>query len=177
MDIHTFSQKTKQEAESLLEQGNVLEVLSKHGKVVLSGSFAHDLMWDADIDLVVVSDTPYEDSYNALKDFVEQRKFQKYQLGDFISFPLKNRTDGIIIVLIHEYNGRRWEIEIWFRTSLPQENIYFDRLLATASKEQKETILELKSQREAAGISKRSLASTTLYQGVLAEGKLKIEDF
>ena len=177
MDVIKFSKRTKQEAENLLKYGNVLNVLSKYGKVVLSGSYRYDLMWGPDIDLVVLSDKPKEASYSALRDFIEQRKFRKYQLGDFIKFPYKNRSQGVIVVLIHEFKGRRWEIEIWFRKFLPESNKYFNKLLSKTSGEQRKTILELKHQGEAGGSSKHQLDSPAIYKGVLCEGKVNIEDF
>lgn len=177
MDVIKFSQKTKQEADSLLKYGNVLEVLSKHGKAILTGSFSYNLMYGPDIDIAVLSDNPEEASYNALRDFIEQRNFQKYQLGDFIKFPLDGRPQGVIVVLIHEFEGRRWEIEIWFQKSLSENDEYFNKLIATASEGQRKTILELKHQREKSSLSKHRLDSTTLYKGVISEGKVKIEDF
>ncbi len=177
MDVIKFSQKTKQEAEALLKYGNVLDVLSKYGEVAPTGSFKYDLMWGPDIDLFVITDKPHEASKNALKDLIEQGKFQKYQLGDFIKFPLKNRPQGMIVVLVHEFEGRRWEIEIWFQESLPESNKNFDKLLAGISKEQRKTILNLKYQKELGGLSKQELDSAAIYKGVLTEGKINIEDF
>lgn len=177
MDVIKFSQKTKQEAGSLLKYGNILNVLSKYGEVVLSGSYRYDLMWGPDIDIVVLSNKPEEASYKALKDFIEQRNFQKYQLGDFIKFPLEGRPQGMIVVLIHEFKGRKWEIEIWFQKSLSEKDEYFNKLLSTASEEQRKAILELKHQREKSGLSKHGLDSAAIYKGVLTEGKLNIEDF
>lgn len=176
MDVTKFSQNTKQEAESLLVYGNVLNILSKYGKVALSGSYKYDLMWGPDIDLVVISDKPEEASHQALDDFIEQRKFQKYQLGDFTTFPMEGRPQDIIVVLIHEYEGRRWEIETWFRKSLSEDDKYFDKLLSKISDEQRKTILELKRQRDSQGLSKNQLDSATIYKGILVEGKINSKD-
>jgi hypothetical protein len=170
VDVIKFSQKTKQEAEALLKHGNVLKILSKYGKVVLAGSYRYDLMWGPDVDLVVLSDNPEEASRNTLKDFIEQKNFQKYQLGDFIRFPRKDRPQGMIVVLIHEFKGRKWEIEIWFRKSLSEEDEDLNKLLSNTSAEQRKTILELKYQREMAGLSKHQLDSATIYKGVLTGG-------
>lgn len=177
MDVIKFSQKTKQEAEDLLKYGNVLEILSKHGKPILTGSYSYDLMWGPDVDITVLTDKPEEASLNALKDFTQQRNFRKYQLGDFIKFPLEDRPQGMIVVLIHEFEGRKWEIEIWFRKTLSEDDEYFSKLLSTASDDQRKTILELKHQREEGGLSKHKLDSATIYKGVLSEGKLNIEEF
>lgn len=176
MDIIKFSRKTKQEADDLLKYGDVINKLSNYGKVVLTGSYKYDLMYGPDIDLVVVSDNPEKSSYEAFLDFIEQRKFQKYQLGDFKKFPRKNRPKDIIVVLIHEYKGRRWEIEIWFKESLA-DNRNLDELISKATEKERQIILELKHQRHAAGVSKHQLDSTTIYKGVLSEGKTKLKDF
>lgn len=177
MDVIKFSQNTKQEADELLKYGNVLDILSKHGKVILTGSYRYDLMWGPDIDLVVLSDKPEETSPQVLNDFVRQRNFRKYQLGDFLKFPLKNRPQGMIIVLILEFKGRKWEIEIWFQKSLSKDDEYLNKLLTKISEDQKKTILELKFQRESAGLSKQQLDSSAIYKGVITEGKVDIKDF
>lgn len=176
MSVKNFSQKTKQEAENLLKYGNVIKVLSKYGKVVVTGSYKYDLMYGPDIDLVVLSNDPEKSSYQAFLDFIKQRKFQKYQLGDFKKFPIKDRPKSIIVVLIHEYEGRRWEIEIWFKKSLSEKDISFEKFISGATEEQKQKILELKHQREVAGISKHKLDSVKIYKGVLTEGKVNIKD-
>ena len=177
MNLTHFSQQTKQEADALLLYGNVTEVLSKYGKVVVTGSYKYDLMYDPDIDLVVLCDNPEKNSYQAFLDFINDRKFQKYQLGDFKKFPHKNRPHDIIVVLIHEYKGRRWEIEVWFKESLSDDQANLEKLILQASDEQKRIVLELKKQRDTAHISKNQLSSTTIYTGVFLEGKTVLEDF
>jgi hypothetical protein len=178
MDVKRFSKKTKQEADGLLSYGNVIDVLSKYGKVVVTGSYKYDLMYGPDIDFVVLSPDPQKSSYDAFLSFIKQRKFQKYQLGDFSKFPRKGRPKAIIVVLIHEYKGRRWEIEIWFEKKLITDiDKEFDNLLLNATEEQRQLILEIKQQREAAGASKHKLDSVTIYRGVIYEGKTQLKDF
>ncbi len=179
MDVMEFSQRTKAEADSLLAYGNVLETLSKYGKVILSGSYSYDLMWGPDIDITVLPSDPEQASHKALNDFINQGKFRKYQFGDFIKFPLEGRPQGTIIVLIHEFKGRKWEIEIWFDKKLPSGDVdaKLEKLLRNVSSKQKETILNLKHQREISNTSKHKIDSPTIYKGVLIEGKTSIQDF
>lgn len=177
MDVVAFSRKTKQEADTLLKYGAVLDVLSKYGEVVISGSYKYDLMWGPNIDLVVLSDKPEVASLQAFNDFAKQRNFRKYQLGDFIKFPMEGRPQGFIVVLIHEFEGRKWEIEIWFKESLSDDEKHFEKLLSTASSEQRKSILELKKQREDGGLSKHKIDSATIYKGVINEGKVNLQDF
>ena len=177
MKIIKFSQKTKKEADELLKYGNVTGILSRYGKLVVTGSYKYDLMYGPDIDMIVLTDNPKENSYQAFLEFINQRKFQKYQLGDFIKFPSKGRPKAIIIVLVHEYKGRRWEIEIWFKKSLSENDTCFEKLISSATEKHRKIILELKQQRDISGISKYKLDSAKIYKGVLCEGKTKLEDY
>lgn len=172
MDLIKFSQKTKRDADELLEYGKVITTLSKYGDAKIIGSYKYDLMWGPDIDVVITTNSPEQASYNCLKDFIEQRKFQKYQLGDFIKYPRKNRPDGIIIVLIHEFEGRKWEIEIWFSIKPPVGDVSkkLENLLTNVSSTQKEAILSLKYKREIDKTSKHKLDSPTIYKKVLGDG-------
>jgi hypothetical protein len=79
--------------------------------------------------------------------------------------------------LIHEYKGRRWEIEIWFKKSISEHDIHFEKLISKATEEQRRTILELKHQRDVKSITKHKLDSFTIYKGVLLEGKTNLKDF
>lgn len=179
MDVLSFSKKTKKEADELLSVGRVKEILSKYGEVQINGSYKYDLMYGPDIDIVVLTENSGEAAENALFDFVKARNFQKYQFGDFNKFPRENRPKSYIVVLIHEHEGRRWEIEIWFAKQKPQGDVdvELDNLLMNASEEQKETILRLKHQRETANKTKHQLDSPTIYRGVLKENKTHIEDY
>lgn len=177
MDVLKFSNETKQTADELLKYGNVLETLAKYGNPVVTGSYKYDLMYGPDIDIIVLSDNPQETSFGALKDFIGQRNFRKYQLGDFVKFPIDGRPQGFIVVLILEFQGRKWEIEIWFKTYLTEDDKYFDKLLSTISPEFRKIILEIKNQRENAGLLKNKLRTATIYEGVVLEGKKDIKDF
>ncbi len=177
MNVIKFSQQTKQEANELLEYGGVVEVLAKYGQVLIDGSYKYDLMYGPDIDLVVLADDPSESSYQALVEFINQRKFQKYQLGDFKNFPLKDRPRDMIVVLVHEYKGRRWEIEVWFKESGWSDESDFGDLITKATDEQRRNILEIKKQREDSLVSKDKLDSLTIYKGVLLEEKTELKDF
>ena len=179
MNILNFSKQTKAEADELLKQGNVMSTLSKYGDVVVDGSYKYDLMYGPDIDLAVVANDPSKAAQTALIDFVSARNFQKYQFGDFRKYPRDRRPRSYILVLIHEYKGRRWEIEIWFYDKLPKNDIdaELEDLLLRASSKQKETILNLKHRRQTSNIPKHRLDSPTLYKGVLQENKTDIEEF
>lgn len=175
-DYQEISIKTKNTADMILREKKVLETLGNYGKVIITGSYAYDLMYGPDIDIVVVCENPEETSYKVLKDFIEQKSFQKYQLGDFKNYPRKNRPESFIVVLILEVEGRRWEIEIWFHKNYPEDIIMIDNMMKNISTEEKDNIIRLKHEREIKGLGKR-LSSVEIYDGVLSEGKGEIGEF
>lgn len=179
VQILKFSRQTKNQADELLKQGKVIDILSKYGKVVVTGSYKYDLMYGPDIDLIVLSEDPGKDAEKALIDFVSERNFQKYQFGDFYKHPINKRPKSYIVVLIHEYKGRRWEIEVWFHKRLPTTDVdsELEEMLLSVSDRQREVILNLKHQLEVSKTSKHKLNSVALYKGVLQEGKVSIEQY
>ncbi|HMB17402.1 MAG TPA: hypothetical protein VKO61_00615 [Candidatus Paceibacterota bacterium] len=64
------SQKVKSDAEVLLDEADIIDVYSEFGRVYVIGSFAADLMWDPDIDLVVITKNLEESSKKALEKIV-----------------------------------------------------------------------------------------------------------
>lgn len=176
-DIKTFSQKTKLQAEKLLSDTKTVEILNNYGKVKIGGSYALDLMYGADIDIFVESSNPREDSIKALNDLIDERKYRKYQYGDFVKYSMEGRPNSYIIVLICDYEGRQWEVEIWFFE--PGKNDQKKIIEDTKNKltlEKRGLILAIKAQREESGISKKKLSSYKIYKAVLDDRARDIKD-
>ncbi|MEI6672185.1 MAG: hypothetical protein WCL02_02230 [bacterium] len=82
-------------------------------------------MIDKDIDIVVQTETPRESAKAALNFFIEKKTAQKYELGDFVTYPRKGRPAGYIVNLKIVYEDTLREIEIWFFKSI---NRYSEQL-------------------------------------------------
>jgi len=52
------SQQVYEDAKSLLENTKIIDLFNNPGTVHIVGSYAANLMWDPDIDIVVIADTP-----------------------------------------------------------------------------------------------------------------------
>lgn len=162
-----YSQDVRLQAQRLLRDGEVIETLNKYGKAEITGSYKYDLMYGPDIDIEVISDNPREDSLSALSEFLDKRKFQKYEYGDFKKFPRENRPESFIIVLVQEIDGLKWEIEIWFFKEKDKRNEEFEEELMNLGQEQKMKILGLKHQRKQGKLSKHKVSSYEIYEAVL----------
>lgn len=112
--IKEFSKMTKDVAERILREEKIEETLAKHGNVFVGGSYALDLMYGPDIDIVVECNDPRKASLRALNEFIDNRGFQKYEYGDFVEHSREDRPRGYIVNLLKRVEGRKWELEIWF---------------------------------------------------------------
>jgi len=164
MNSITFSNRTHEEAETILANTKIIDSLSKLGDVRIGGSYYTNLMYGPDIDISVATSNPRESAIEFLNHIVKERSFQKYQYGDFESFSRENRPKAHIIVLILPFNNRRWEIEIWFFKEHCESQIELEEKLKQLTHDKKEEIIELKAKREKSGIDKHSLSSFDIYK-------------
>ncbi len=165
--ILKLSSERRKQAEKILLNGKVIPTLIKYGEPEIIGSFALDVMYDPDIDIVVLTKTPQKSSLNALKDFINQRKFQKYEYGDFVKFKRKNRPQGFIVNLHSNMFPLKWEVEIWFLKSITKEKTLNTLLRKEINKSNKNKILQLKHKRATNKLSKYDLSSMDIYRKVI----------
>jgi len=167
-DILEHSKKTKSDATSLLNQTNLVSLLECFGEVVIGGSFKYDLMWGADIDIMVICSDTRKSSIEALNKVIESKLVQKYEYGDFVTFKREKRPESYILNLIIPFNDRRWEIEVWFFNEIPSTKKEIDDLMTLKlNDENRLTILKMKEERERVGLTKNSLSSVDIYKKVL----------
>ncbi|HTK03193.1 MAG TPA: hypothetical protein VL401_00285 [Alphaproteobacteria bacterium] len=162
-------------ADKILKDTNLVSTLSKYGEVEITGSYKYDLMVAPDIDIIVTTSDPKESSFAALKDLINQRLFQKYQYGDFVKFPKKNRPNGYIVVLILEIEDIKWEIEIWFLTEKSEKAKEIDYLMENLNEDSRKTILKMKEDKETRGINKKDISSTEIYEAVLLQNVTSLD--
>ena len=167
-DILEYSKRTKSDATSLLNQTKLVSILESFGEVIIGGSFKYDLMWGADIDIMVISPDTRKSSIEALNKVIESKLAQKYEYGDFVTFKRDKRPESYILNLIIPFNDRKWEIEIWFFSEIPSTQKEIDTLMnSKLNEEYRLTILKMKEERERVGITKHSLSSVEIYKKVL----------
>lgn len=174
-ELLKYSEKQKLTATKILEDSNLVPLLSNYGKCSLVGSYSYDLMCGSDIDLIIETDNPREASIKAVRALIDARQFQKYQYGDFEKFPRINRPMSFIIVLISDIDGVKWETEIWFERLFPQTLIEIDSLIKERlTSESRLIILRLKMERNKRGEDKHRLSSSKIYKAVLVD---KLTDY
>lgn len=164
MRLISFSNKTHREADTILRNTKILNLLSKLGNVRVGGSYYTDLMYGPDIDISVATNNSRESAIKFLNQIIKKKSFQKYQYGDFENFPRENRPKAHIVVLILPFNNRQWEIEIWFVKEHYKNQIELEEKLKQLPHDKKEKIIKLKAKREELGIDKNTLSSFNIYK-------------
>jgi hypothetical protein len=102
----------KQEADFLLEELNMVPVLSQHGKITFTGSYYLDLMIYPDIDLYV-SKIPVNKVFEIAGKFASSELVSEVRFQKEFEPPLDG---GLYLKLYVNYGAweRPWKIDIWF---------------------------------------------------------------
>jgi len=176
-DAFIYSEKMKSEADEILSDTGLINILTPFGVPHIIGSYAMDLMYNPDIDIVVEADNLRVASINALSALVKKRDFEKIEYGDFIKFPRGNRPNGYILVLRTTRGDVRWEIEIWFLSRATKEENDVSQVRALLTPESKRAILEFKKQISERNISKHTISSADIYRAVLENNIVNFDEF
>lgn len=170
------SKAVKKNADKLLKDSKLLDILSNFGKVEVTGSYALDLMLTGDIDIHVFGKFDRKKALEALNYLVEKTNFTGYMFFDWVSFHNPNFPTGYYLGLKQKVEGyeKQWKIDIWLIEKARKESIDCMELAQNCTPEERITILILKEWRDA---NDPSLSSTVIYDAVLNKGIKTKEDF
>lgn len=166
-ELKDYSKKVKAQADQILSSTNLVHTLEEYGQVFINGSYTLDLMYGADLDIIVATDDIRDSSQNAVKKLIEQEAFQKYEYGDFVKFSREGRPKGYIIVLKTEVDGVKWEVEIWFLNSFEEQKKSLLEIKEKLDESARINILRAKYERDVSGKSKHDLSSFEIYRQAL----------
>lgn len=164
MKVIEQSHTTRLEAGYIIEDTGIISILKAFGDVRIGGSFYTGLMYGPDIDITVASKNPRRYAVEFLKLIIDKRIFHRVEYGDFEKFPRPDRRHDHIVVLVHPYLGRKWEIETWFVKQHYADQIELEEKLLALPDSIKLNILQAKADRDRKGIDKHSLSSYDIYQ-------------
>jgi predicted ATP-grasp superfamily ATP-dependent carboligase len=92
------SSQVKREADAFLEETKLLSFLQSYGTVQLAGSYALDLMFNRDIDVVVINPAHSQDStLSILHASIQRNCFQLHLYYNSFHFPRELKPPGYSI--------------------------------------------------------------------------------
>lgn len=179
--VTAYAQKLKDEADNLLQETKLKELLSEFGDTELGGSYAYDLLVDRDLDFgVVVKKMTPEIRSDIVSLFAKQNWAYSVNMTDRINFePLSNlqAPRGLYVGLTIPFPTERWNIDIWFMITdeLPKDQLAERILQATA--EQKAIILTIKYELMKMGRKHKGITSAEVYEAVLFKNVKTTSEF
>lgn len=173
-----ISKEWKRKADQLLKEKNLIETLSKFGKINFNGAYSYDLMMHGDIDISISREQEFsiEEVFEIFRQLYFIGKFRSYFIGGDWNDPRKGKEfpKGHYIGLKEKIDGEKWKIDIWFVSESEQANRRDNLSLKTATENQKELILECKQYRND---HKLSVTGQEIYNNVLGGKWKSIDDF
>ncbi|MCP4639119.1 MAG: hypothetical protein GY851_01730 [bacterium] len=142
----------QKQADAVLRESGLLDVLTPLGTVRFAGSYRLGLMVRPDIDIIVAAEAPSRgEAVKITKRLLDDGYFQSVVFIDNLSW--SERLDAQMAAVGFYWHldaprcGRQWKCDVWYLN--PEEDIFvsqtkrFEELL-TANPEARSTILDLK---------------------------------
>lgn len=175
MNLLDESKWWKNEADGLLADSRLLDILKSYGKTYFSGSYKYDLMLGPDIDFLLVCNTPEISAQNLHKELIKQRFWNGYKFYDWDHFHSPKHLEypqAYYVGTKVTYKENRWKTDIWIVNKFPQ-NIDDSWIIDNAKDDKKLTILEFKKARNENNIN---ISSYDIYDAVINKNVRSFED-
>lgn len=170
-DLLEQAKAWRQEADALLAESGLPQVLERVGTVQYTGSYDYDVLLGPDVDIyVLVPDAQAKESARtALDTLIEQNYWNGYLYYDFAVHPSVHHPgfpESYYVGVKGDFRGHRWKVDIWFGPSdvLYANNAWIKPLLAD---ENRPVILALKHARNEGELHAES---HEIYTAVLKDG-------
>lgn len=174
-NLEKKSEELNSKASKLLDDSKLIEILNKYGTVEIVGSYRYGLMTKNDIDIYVINqNVDRELAAKALTEIIQENYFRGYLFCNWKDTkPPAWLPEGYYIGLKYGgygiYAGTKWKIDIWFLDEAVPDIKGIDDLSAS----QRETILHLKTERDAQGLD---IMSYQIYKAVIERGIKNLND-
>lgn len=179
-ELQAQSSKWKSDADKLLHDSQLVEQLKKFGKVSFSGSYAYDLMLNADIDMHLVIDNYSRGGAIAiLTALIAQNWWNSFTYADWTQdkFRLPQwqwLPKAHYINLKADFAGSRWKVDLWILDKAKYKGDHLAPKMKKVTPEQKAVILLLKEARNAKQLTS---GSYDIYTAVLDDDVKTVDEF
>lgn len=159
------SSRLRAEATTLLRKHSLLKRLGEYGEVLLTGSFAADLMTSGDVDIYVIGKWNKSDVRSVFESLLDEIDVKAWQLFNWVKYHDPRFPKAWYIGIRDVYRGRKWKIDIWFLNKKQVERIPFSRWgEINVSENQRAAIIAFKNYRDQKQLE---IPSYRIYEAVL----------
>lgn len=176
-ELLKYSNEIKSKADLLLYQKEILNILERFGKVIITGSYSLDLMIKKDLDISLVND--------------KLKQIEFFELGKLLSEKLNPHGMFYRNTVVKEVPNRppnsfywgiqheEWKIDLWKVPSFYSEESvhYINNIKQSLDEEKKEIILSLKYELMSDNDYGRKFSSKEIYKAVVFNQVKTLEQF
>jgi hypothetical protein len=180
---NNLNHKLQKDADALLENLNLVDILSKFGRVEIGGSYIYGTMADEDIDIAVIvesEDFSYELRQLIMEILLKLKSLDGIAMTDRYHHQKKGAPKGFWFGPIIIFKQSKWNIDIWFVTEnekLSHHNSALHKRMLNISEKQRQAILQIKYDALQSNLKEKGETSTEIYSAVLNEGATNLKDF
>src|SRR3989344_2197851 len=167
-DLIAQSQKLKHQADRILKESRLVEILTTYGNPKITGSYPLDVMLRPDLDIYVL--TQHHDvkkMTTVISTLIENHYFNEIDFADWLNYSRKGLI-GYYLQPHTSLDGVDWKMDVW----LIKENLYKPYTeeyidLLRASPEKRKTILKIKNDLREGDKYIRGINGRKIYDAVL----------
>ncbi len=179
-DLFKRQEEFQREAYWVLEELDLLSILSFYGKPTIVGSLATGLMTWKDIDIEITEGIDEEKYWQVVKKLFHTPKYKFLSVVDFRKSVNPNSAKGLYLSLSDYYlrGEGSWKIDIWFlNPRKPGEENFHKWLQENLKEEHRLPILRIKEQIASTTKYKHEIFSIDIYKAVIEDSAKSLEDF
>ncbi len=178
------SKRVKIQADKILKESGIVEILQTYGEVKIGGSYALDVMLRPDIDLFVVANQhDWEKVLNIQSTIMKSRYFREFDFVNWVDFEDQSLTSkkGYYFQPWVPAGGKLWKIDIWLITPEYDKSVetteHFKKLLTEADESKRVAILEIKEAMQQGKKYVKGVDGKLIYKAVLENGITTPKEF
>ena len=182
-ELLEYSKSVKLQADTLLQQTQLIPLLEKFGTVTITGSYSANIMYNKDIDIYLITDKGFE-----IKEVLEIHNTifrKKIVNGNILLGNNKDMTNleqnfpsgfyiGLKFKIKQENNIEKWKIDIWCIDEIEYKKIKYKNLEKKVNEENQPLLLQIKQYVNNNGLD---IPSVRIYDAVFEDNVKSIEEF
>jgi hypothetical protein len=179
------SKKIKSQADKILKESGIIDIMRDYGEVKIGGSYALDVMLRPDLDFFIIRE---QHDWNKFLDIhsriMKLKYFSEVNFANWIDFKDADLDfmPGYYIQPRISIEGQEWKMDIWFITpefdKSAERTDYYKKLLEKESDEGKRvSILEVKEAMRQGRKYVEGVDGKLIYKAVLEDGIGSVAEF
>lgn len=179
MDLLKNQEQLKKEAESILDDLQLITLLSSVGDPKITGSMTLSLMVWPDIDIdVFVMQYPHRDRIiQLLEKLSHNSNMFEFRITDNTKKIVSHYPQGFLLQMKAFINEKVWQFDIWFIQRVDRDETFTEQIQKNLTDEKRTFILHIKESVSKLPQYNKTVFSINIYKAVIEDNIKNVEEF